>query len=206
MKIQIKHRLNINMLFECEALNLKEALILAVKQKTNLQDANLQGANLQGANLQGANLQDANLQDANLQGANLQGANLQGAYLQDAYLQDANLQGAYLQDANLQGAYLQGAYLQDANLQGAYLQGAYLQGAINLISFTATKHFAFAWQFNKTIQISIGCICMPVSDWIKKYKTIGKKEKYTKQEIDTYGAFIKLSKTALQTKTKNKGK
>jgi len=116
MKIEIKNRFTLNVLFsyECE-----ENTILKTVNEALKKDANLRSANLQGADLQ----------DANLQGADLRGADLRGAYLQGAYLQDANLQGADLRGADLQGAYLQDANLQGADLRGANLQGADLRGA-----------------------------------------------------------------------------
>ena len=55
MKIEIKSIWG-SLLFSCEANSLKEALVGAVKGKTNLYGANLRGANLGGANLRGANL------------------------------------------------------------------------------------------------------------------------------------------------------
>ena len=111
--------------------NLGAAVLVALKNKEDLQYAKLRGAILRGAilrgaNLRGANLEDADLQDADLQGANLQNAFLRGANLQNAFLQNAILQGANLQNADLLGAFLQGAFLQGADLQGADLQGAIL--------------------------------------------------------------------------------
>ena len=81
MKIEIKNRFNGSVIFECEALNIKAALEIAVSKKVDLGGANLGGANLRGANLRGANLGGANLRGANLGDANLGGANLRGAYL-----------------------------------------------------------------------------------------------------------------------------
>ena len=71
MRIQIRHRYNYSVLFECEADSMKIAVKLAIKAK-----ANLSGANLSGADLSGANLSRANLSRANLSGADLSGANL----------------------------------------------------------------------------------------------------------------------------------
>ena len=101
MNIEIKHRFTSKVLFACEAENMREALVQAVKS----------GAYLSGANLYGANLSGADLSGADLRGANLRGADLRGAYLSFANLSDANLSGANLSDANLRGAYLRGADL-----------------------------------------------------------------------------------------------
>ena len=76
MKIEIKNRFDLKVIFECESDSLKLAVELAVSKKVNLQ-----GANLEGAYLGGAYLQRADLQGADLHRANLYGANLEGAYL-----------------------------------------------------------------------------------------------------------------------------
>jgi hypothetical protein len=81
VKIQIKHYLTGNILFEYESENntIKETLLEALKSDADLRGANLRGANLRGANLYGADLRGANLRGANLRGANLYGADLRGA-------------------------------------------------------------------------------------------------------------------------------
>jgi uncharacterized protein YjbI with pentapeptide repeats len=122
--IEIKHRFTGNVLFACDAGNLKEAVVKAVKG-----GADLGGAYLRGADLRGADLRDAYLRDAYLGGADLR----------DADLRDAYLGGADLRDADLRDAYLGGAYLRDAYLGGADLGGAYLRGekiAIRPLSIT----------------------------------------------------------------------
>jgi uncharacterized protein YjbI with pentapeptide repeats len=93
MKYEIKHRWTGAVLHSCEANNIKEAIVGAVKK-----GAFLQGAFLQGADLRGADLQGAFLQGADLQGADLQGAFLQGAFLRGAFLQGADLRGAFLRE------------------------------------------------------------------------------------------------------------
>jgi hypothetical protein len=99
MRIEIKSRYNMTILFSLKTESMKICLEMAVKQ-----GADLQGADLRGADLRGADLQGADLRGADLRGADLQGADLQGAYLQRAYLQGADLQRADLQGADLRGA------------------------------------------------------------------------------------------------------
>ncbi len=150
---------------------------------TNLQYANLRDADLRDADLRFTNLQYANLRDADLRSANLQSANLRSANLQSANLQYANLRSANLQSANLRSANLRSANLQSANLQCADLQSA------DLLIFQhnrATAYFTFDGH------IIIGCQNLTVKDWVKRYKAIGKEEGYTKDEINSYGIFIKL--------------
>ena len=202
MKIQIKHRITLSVLFECEAESLKLALKLAIKSRADLSGANLYGADLSGANLYGADLSGANLYGADLSGANLYGADLSGA---DLY--GADLSGADLSEANLYGADLSGADLYGADLSGANLYGANLYGAKNIVTFLGLKHFAFAWKYKKEIMIKIGCKCMSAKDWLKAkggYKTIGKKESYSKAEIEAYGAWIKTANKLLKAQKERK--
>jgi hypothetical protein len=124
VKIQIKHRFDSSVLFECEANSMRVAVKLAIETKADLSWANLFGADLSGANLSWANLSGADLSGANLSGADLSWANLSGANLSGA-----NLSGADLSWANLSGANLSGADLSWANLSGADLSGADLSGA-----------------------------------------------------------------------------
>ena len=90
---EIKHRFTNNVLYACEAENLRAVVVEAISKKADLRGADLRGAYLGGADLRGANLR----------GANLYGANLYGAYLGGAYLGGADLGGADLGGADLGG-------------------------------------------------------------------------------------------------------
>lgn len=61
MAIQIKHRLTDAILCSFEVETLRDAVIEAVKNGTDLRGADLHGANLRYANLRGANLYGADL-------------------------------------------------------------------------------------------------------------------------------------------------
>ena len=88
MKIEIKNRFTLNVLFsyECEENTILKTVNEALKKDAYLQGAVLQGAVLRGANLRGAYLPGADLQGAVLRGADLRGADLRGANLQGADL------------------------------------------------------------------------------------------------------------------------
>jgi hypothetical protein len=86
MKIEIKHRLNGNIIFTGEFGSLKIAVVAAISS----------GANLSWANLFEADLSEANLSEANLSWANLSRANLFRANLFEADLFRADLSGANL--------------------------------------------------------------------------------------------------------------
>ena len=73
MKIEIKSRFSLEILFshECEDNSVAITLAAAINAKTNLRSANLYGADLRSANLGDANLYGADLRSADLYGANL---------------------------------------------------------------------------------------------------------------------------------------
>ena len=104
MRIQIRHRYNYSVLFECEADSMKIAVKLAIKAKANLSGANLFGANLSRANLYGADLSRANLFGANLSWADLSWADLSWADLSRDNLLSADLSRADLLSADLSWA------------------------------------------------------------------------------------------------------
>jgi uncharacterized protein YjbI with pentapeptide repeats len=71
MNIEIKHRFTGNVLYACDAENLKDALVKAVKRGAYLGGADLGGADLGGAYLGGAYLGGAYLGGAYLGGEKL---------------------------------------------------------------------------------------------------------------------------------------
>ena len=87
MKIEIKNRLNGNIILCGEYESIKDCL------KRN-RGADLSGADLRGAYLRGADLSGTDLSDADLNGTDLRGAYLNGAYLSGAYLNGTDLNGA----------------------------------------------------------------------------------------------------------------
>jgi len=121
MKIEIKSRFSLEILFSHECENNSDAITLAAAINAK--------ANLRSANLRSADLRSANLRSANLYGADLYGANLRSADLRSADLRSANLYGANLRSANLYGADLYGADLRSADLRSANLRSADLYGA-----------------------------------------------------------------------------
>jgi hypothetical protein len=99
--IDIKHRWTSAVLCSFEVETMKEAVVKAVSEKSNLSGANLSEANLRGADLSWAELSEANLREANLRGANLYGADLSWADLSGANLSEANLSWANLRGEKL---------------------------------------------------------------------------------------------------------
>ena len=139
--------------------------------------ADLPRANLSGANLSRANLSEANLSEANFIQANLSRANLYGTSLFRANLFQANLSEANLYRADLSGANLSRADLSQANLFGTNLTFT------SIYSFTLGKNFGY--YFNGIV--TIGCTELPLEQWLKDYKKIGKANGYTDQDIENYG-------------------
>ena len=64
MLIEIRDRWSDNVIYTCEAANLKDAVVDAIAKNANLSDANLRGANLRDSNISDANISDANLSGA----------------------------------------------------------------------------------------------------------------------------------------------
>ena len=103
MKIEIKSRFSLEVLFshECENNSVAITLAAAINAKTNLYGADLRSANLRSANLYGANLRSADLCGANLCGVNLCGADLSGANLCGANLSES--QGVLFSQCSFSG-------------------------------------------------------------------------------------------------------
>lgn len=121
--------------------------------------------------------------DSNVNGIR---ANLSGADLRRADLRRADLSGANLSVANLSGANLSRANLSVANLSGANLSEA---NGDNFLIFQAGKHYAvFAGGYGH-----IGCKRHTYQYWLDNYMEIGKSNNYTDDQIDRYGALIKIA-------------
>ena len=123
------------------------------------------------------------------QRAALKGVDLSGLDLIYANLIDVILRGANLYEAYLRGADLRNADLIDANLENADLTNT------NIYSFTLGKHFAYFHRSNAYPTgnyLRIGCLGMSLQEWLNKYEEIGKKEGYSRVEVDNYGLMIKL--------------
>jgi uncharacterized protein YjbI with pentapeptide repeats len=143
---QIKHKDTSAILFELEAVTMKEAVVAAVSVGAYLGGADLEGAYLGGAYLRGAYLRGAYLGGADLEGADLGGADLGGAYLR--------------------GADLRGAYLGVAYLGGAYLRGADLRGAvIAWQSHDLIAHLLFTKAGSNTNRRSLAGLILISKDW-----------------------------------------
>ena len=71
MTIKITNRRTGKTIFEAEADNLRDAVVLAVKAGASLRGADLSRADLSWAGLSGANLSEADLTGADLSGAKL---------------------------------------------------------------------------------------------------------------------------------------
>jgi pentapeptide repeat protein len=134
------------------------------------------------ANLSSADLSSANLSSANLSSADLSFADLSSADLRFADLRSANLSSVDLSYADLRFADLSFADLRSADLRSADLRSA------DLIIFQFRRHQAF-FMLDGTMRI--GCIIMPISEWLLGFEEIGKKEGYSELEILAYGNFIK---------------
>ena len=150
-------------------------------KRANLRNAELMFANLRNAELMLANLKHANLKHSDLRYADLRCVNLRGANLTGAVLIDADLEDADLEGANLEGANLKYAYLTNVNLEGT---GVYF--------FKGPKDDAI--YNSKDDILYIGCQVHSLEYWLKNYVDIGKEHRYTDEEIEVYGQWIKSLK------------
>jgi uncharacterized protein YjbI with pentapeptide repeats len=177
MKFEVRNRFSGAVQFTAEiecgentstSVKLGLAVRWAIKSRADLSGANLSGAYLSRANLSGADLSRANLSRANHSGANHSGANLSGADLSRANLSGADLSDAYLSRADLSGADLSGAYR------------LYISGSMHPLAATASG------------TVRIGCHAYQIERWLESYRTIGAREKYTPEQIEEYGRYLRI--------------
>lgn len=134
---------------------------------------------------------------AHFDSTNLSRADLFRVNLSKGNLYRVKLSGATLVEADLSGASLFGVDLSKANLQGADLTGADLSEAKGVLGFYLGKDFGYCWVNSRKQKIvKIGCEEKPLKYWLKKYKALGEKHKYSKEEVKLYGQMLKLLQKA----------
>jgi len=161
-------------------------------ERKNLSWADLYSADLNSADLSSADLSSANLHSADLNSADLNSADLSSADLISADLSSADLSSANLYSADLRSADLRWADLRWADLSSAGLRSANLYLAKGLFSFQAERHQLIYYKYNNEYYIQVGCINKSLEHMQKNFKEIGKKNDYTKDEINLYGDIINL--------------
>lgn len=83
---------------------------------------------------------------------------------------------------------LSSADFRSADLSYADLRYADLRSA-DLMIFQFQQHQAF-YSFDDSLRI--GCLYLPLTEWVNKFEEIGKREQYSDLQIKTYGSFIKM--------------
>ncbi len=158
-------------------------------ERANLRDANLRHADLSNANLIDADLIGANLYNTNLSNANLSHADLSDANLSNINLRYANLYNTNLTNVTLINADLSNANLENVDLSEADLSYANLEGIVGkeISTFKYNKHIAYCVDG----YIGIGCEYHTIAYWLEHYQEIGKEAKYSEEEIEKYGSWIK---------------
>ncbi len=104
-----------------------------------------------------------------------------------ADLREANLRGASLSEADLSGASLSEADLSEADLSDATLSEANLRCRQYVCRIQGRRHGIIVVNDD----VRIGRKRMPLSDWLMRYKVVGKEENYTPFEIAEYGAHLR---------------
>ena len=72
------------------------------------------------------------------------------------------------------------------------LEGVSLEGVKGIITFQIEAHLAIYYKHGESYRIMIGCQDHTLDHWLENYSNIGKLSNYTKDQIEVYGAFIKL--------------
>ena len=80
------------------------------------------------------------------------------------------------------------ADLSYADLSSADLSSANLSYA-DLMIFQFQRHQAF---YSLDDNLRIGCLYLPLDEWVNKFEEIGKREQYSDLQIKVYGSFIKM--------------
>jgi hypothetical protein len=114
----------------------------------------------------------------------------------------ADLRGADLFVANLFGANLRRADLCEANLRGANLFGANLCGAKGLLRITGLRDDIVAIAGRR--EVTIGCQCLDIDEWLDRYKSIGKQHGYSDPEIAEYGRRLLFVAEAVKAELKRR--
>lgn len=138
-QLSIKN-INGKIIFECHAVNMRDALQQAIKNKIRLWNAylpnldlsnmDLQFANLEGVILNNSNLYNANLTYAKLNGADLSWVNLCNANLSYTSLNYTNLKYSSILNANLEHTDFRMADLRCASIRYSSLNTVNLSGVI----------------------------------------------------------------------------
>ena len=152
---------------------------------------NTDGEEGKKADLRNADLRVADLRYVNLRGLDLEGADLRDADLRVADLKGANLRYSDLTNVNLEGANLRGADLRYVNLRYVNLRGVDLEGT-GVYFFKGPGHHGI--YNSKDDKLYIGCQVHSLDYWLENYVYIGKKHRYTDEQIETYGNWIKSLK------------
>jgi len=100
--------------------------------------------------------------------------------------QRADLSYSNLSYSDLSYSDLRGSDLSGSNLSGSNLSGSNLRYS-DLVIFQFQQHQAF-YTLDGTLRI--GCLVMPITEWVLGYEEIGKAQGYSDLQIIAYGEFI----------------
>lgn len=154
----------------------KEELIKWIKHPNFVKCTNqdLSGADLSFTDLDGLDLSNTNFSNACLRYTNFSSTKLNDTIFKNADLRNANFYASDIRDTDFYNVDLRGANLIETPFW----------------TFSAGQHRAVFIPWQGIIQI--GCIQHPVDVWLKNYRDIGRREKYSEEEIELYGKFIEM--------------
>ena len=123
-----------------------------------------------------------------LSGRNLSNSNLSKSNLSNCDLYKSNLSNCDLSNSNLSYSNLSNCNLYNSNLSNCDLSHT------EVFTFTLGRHMGwchFSDKYDEGSYVRIGCHGYSLKEWLKEYEEIGRKEKYSKKEVERYGIQLK---------------
>lgn len=153
---------------------------------SRFKESSLRFSNFNKCNFIMSDFRSSNMAFSSFSYCDFSRANLCGAYLFDSELIGCDFRCADFSKANLSRSDLYGSNLSSSNLSGANLSFCK-----NIISLNLGRHVA-VYYFYKNHRMKIGCLDFPIETWVRQFKSIGRSNNYSDDEIQIYGDFIKL--------------
>ncbi len=158
----------------------------------SLKNKNLSHIDFSNSDLSGVDMSHSDLSNSDLSKTDLSGSDMSYSNLSMADLSDANLTSAVLSGANLHCADMSSANLSEVKIDGANLREAEFKGT--LLENGEHEHFCFRKhpaKYHGNGLLTVGCFTYHISEWMEKFREIGKSHQYSEEEIEIYGNFVK---------------
>ncbi len=121
-----------------------------------------------------------------IRGGEIRGGVIYGGEIYDGEIYDGVIYGGVIRGGVIRGGVIRGGVIYD----GVIYDGEIYDGVIHkFISISGSRHFV---SFCKPQHIKIGCHEFSIGYWLENYEEIGRKNKYTEEEIKEYKTYIDL--------------